>query len=125
MIVCVRVRRIFGLKPSQKAMSRPPEKRSPSSGRPRSWYISVYRQRVTSKVNRSSLCSRTSIPRALLRFQSSRLDAEVALLEPGTTFCVEPGIYEPGAGAMKIEDMVVVTADGCELLSTAPYDLED
>ena len=47
-----------------------------------------------------------------------------ALLEPGMTFCVEPGIYEPGAGAMKIEDMVIVTDDGCELLSTAPYDLE-
>ena len=40
------------------------------------------------------------------------------------TFCVEPGINELGVGAMKIEDMVVVTADGCELLSTAPYDLE-
>jgi Xaa-Pro aminopeptidase len=56
-------------------------------------------------------------------FEWPSLDTEEALLEPGMTFCVEPGIYEPGAGAMKIEDMVVVTDDGCELLSTAPYDL--
>lgn len=57
-------------------------------------------------------------------FEWPSLDTEEALLEPGMTFCVEPGIYEPGAGAMKIEDMVVVTDDGCELLSAAPYDLE-
>lgn len=57
-------------------------------------------------------------------FEWPSLDTEEALLEPGMTFCVEPGIYEPGAGAMKIEDMVVVTDDGCELLSVAPYDLE-
>ncbi len=57
-------------------------------------------------------------------FEWPSLDTEEALLEPGMTFCVEPGIYEPGAGAMKIEDMVVVTEDGCELLSVAPYDLE-
>lgn len=57
-------------------------------------------------------------------FEWPSLDTEDALLEPGMTFCVEPGIYEPGAGAMKIEDMVVVTENGCELLSPAPYDLE-
>jgi Xaa-Pro aminopeptidase len=56
-------------------------------------------------------------------FEWPSLDTEEALLEPGMTFCVEPGIYEPGAGAMKIEDMVVITEDGCEVLTRSPYDL--
>ena len=40
------------------------------------------------------------------------------LLEPGMTFSIEPGIYLPGQFGMRIEDIVVVTHDGCERLNT-------
>ncbi len=45
-------------------------------------------------------------------------------LAPGMTFTIEPGIYLPGKGGVRIEDDVVITADGCESLSTYPRDLQ-
>ncbi len=44
-------------------------------------------------------------------------------LEAGNCVTVEPGVYLPGRGGVRIEDSVVVTADGCDLLTGAPYDL--
>jgi len=45
------------------------------------------------------------------------------LLEPGMVLTVEPGIYVPGVGAARVEDMVVVTSSGHELLTSASREL--
>ena len=44
-------------------------------------------------------------------------------LEPGMAFSVEPGVYLEGDWGARIEDIVVVTDDGCERLNTRPRDL--
>ena len=45
-------------------------------------------------------------------------------LRPGMIVTVEPGIYLPDQGGVRIEDDVLVTEDGCEILSTTPKDLD-
>ncbi|KQR49717.1 dipeptidase [Microbacterium sp. Leaf161] len=45
------------------------------------------------------------------------------LLREGMAFSIEPGIYFPGEWGARIEDIVVVTADGCERLNVAPHGL--
>ena len=44
-------------------------------------------------------------------------------LREGMAFSIEPGIYFPGEWGSRIEDIVVVTADGCERLNVAPHAL--
>lgn len=49
------------------------------------------------------------------------------LLKPGMTFSVEPGIYVPHQFGIRLEDIVVMTKNGVELLSgglaNSPWDL--
>jgi Xaa-Pro aminopeptidase len=56
-------------------------------------------------------------------FEWPDIPNEQAALEPGVTICIEPGIAVPGAGVMKLEDDVLVTADGCELLTRSERSL--
>ncbi|HRR33177.1 MAG TPA: Xaa-Pro peptidase family protein [Kiritimatiellia bacterium] len=45
-------------------------------------------------------------------------------LAPGMVLTVEPGIYVPGRLGIRIEDVVLVTRDGCEVLTGTPRELE-
>jgi Xaa-Pro aminopeptidase len=46
-----------------------------------------------------------------------------ATLAEGTPLTVEPGVYLPGRGGVRIEDTLVVRATGAELLTEAPREL--
>jgi Xaa-Pro dipeptidase len=50
-------------------------------------------------------------------------EGDTTILEPGMTFTVEPGIYLPGKGGVRVEDDVVITQGGCESLTTFDREL--
>jgi Xaa-Pro aminopeptidase len=45
-------------------------------------------------------------------------------LAPGMVVTVEPGIYMPGKGGVRIEDLAIVTESGCNVLTTSPKELK-
>ena len=58
---------------------------------------------------------------AKLRIQTPEADAEMAKreqLEPNSVITNEPGIYIPGWGGVRLEDMVLVGDDGFEIMTT-------
>lgn len=44
------------------------------------------------------------------------------VLEPGMVITIEPGVYLPGVGGIRLEDDVLVTKRGCEVLTTLPVE---
>lgn len=50
--------------------------------------------------------------------------ASLKKAEPGMIFSIEPGIYLPGETGVRVEDLVLVTEDGCEVLNHASKELE-
>ncbi|WP_416061102.1 M24 family metallopeptidase [Rhodococcus indonesiensis] len=51
------------------------------------------------------------------------VDGNTDVLRPGMAFSIEPGIYFRGEWGARIEDIVVVTEDGCEPLNHRPHGL--
>ena len=45
------------------------------------------------------------------------------VMEPGMVSSAEPGIYLPGKFGVRIEDVVIFTADGCENITKSPKNL--
>jgi Xaa-Pro aminopeptidase len=53
-----------------------------------------------------------------------RISRHGSILQEGEVVTVEPGLYYPGLGAVRIEDMVLVTRDGCRNLTNYPKTFE-
>lgn len=45
-------------------------------------------------------------------------------LVAGDVIAIEPGLYREGFGGVRLEDLVLVTQDGCEVLTDFPYELQ-
>jgi Xaa-Pro aminopeptidase len=45
-------------------------------------------------------------------------------LVAGDVITIEPGLYRQGLGGVRVEDLLLVTDDGYELLTDCPYDLD-
>lgn len=50
--------------------------------------------------------------------------SDSTVLKPGMVMTVEPGIYVEGLGGVRIEDDILVTDEGCRLLTKSPRELK-
>jgi Xaa-Pro aminopeptidase len=48
---------------------------------------------------------------------------QIEILQPGMVITIEPGVYLPGKWGVRIEDMVLVTESGCEVLASTSKEL--
>jgi Xaa-Pro aminopeptidase len=48
---------------------------------------------------------------------------QAEILRPDMVITIEPGVYQSGKGGVRIEDTVVVTDRGCEILTPCPKEL--
>ncbi|MEA3366267.1 MAG: M24 family metallopeptidase, partial [Candidatus Hydrogenedentes bacterium] len=56
--------------------------------------------------------------------EAPRLNRESeSILEPGMVITIEPGVYLPGRGGIRIEDLVAITEEGSRLLSETSKEL--
>src|SRR5579859_4519227 len=53
----------------------------------------------------------------------SRRAGEDEILSAGSVVTVEPGVYIPGWSGARVEDCVLITEDGCEVLTKSPTEL--
>ena len=60
----------------------------------------------------------------LPRIARPRADISPVTLAPGMVFTIEPGAYRAGWGGVRIEDDVLVTETGCDVLTTSRRDLQ-
>jgi Xaa-Pro aminopeptidase len=44
-------------------------------------------------------------------------------MQPGDVITLEPGCYRPGFGGCRLEDIALITEDGCEVLTSYRYDM--
>ncbi len=65
------------------------------------------------------------IGRDIHELPSLRRQGEDDELRPGMVVTIEPGIYLPGEGGVRIEDDVLITHSGCEVLTSLPKTFED
>ena len=64
-------------------------------------------------------------PQLDARLMVAQVDLQGRPLVPGLAFTVEPGVYLPGLGGVRLEELVLLTESGVELLSRFPRDFQE